>query len=54
MKEEENQKDLLLKTDIERSDLNEKNFPQKSNYFNEKMNSIKSPIIDYFSPAIYH
>ena len=38
---------------VERSELNEKNFPQKINYFNEKKNSIKSPIIDYFSPSLY-
>ena len=57
-KEKSDKKNYLNKKNImpnfiERSDLNEKNFPQKSNYFNEKMNSIKSPIIDYFSPAIY-
>ena len=38
---------------VERSEINEKNFPQKINYFNEKKNSIKSPIIDYFSPSFY-
>ena len=38
---------------VARTDINEKNFPQKANYFNDKMNSTTSPIIDYFSPSFY-
>ena len=44
----------LMPNFIERNEINEKNFPQKSNYFNEKLNSIHSPIIDYFSPSFYY
>ena len=38
---------------VARTDINEKNFPQKANYFNDKINSTTSPIIDYFSPSFY-
>ena len=46
-------KKTLMPNFLDRNEINEKNFPQKANYFNEKMNSIKSPIIDYFSPSFY-
>ena len=44
----------LMPNFIERNEINEKNFPQKANYFNDKMNSIHSPIIDYFSSSFYY
>ena len=48
-----NNKKTPLPNFVDRNEINEKNFPQKANFFNEKMNSIKSPIIDYFSPSFY-
>ena len=53
-----NQQSLLSKKNmmpnfIERNDINEKNFPQKANYFNEKIRAKESPILEYFSPSFY-
>ena len=47
-------KKILMPNFIERNEINEKNFPQKSNYFSDKLNSIHSPIIDYFSPSFLY
>ena len=46
-------KKALMPNFLDKNEISEKNFPQKVNYFNEKKNSIKSPIIDYFSPSFY-